>query len=325
MAATAGAMFISCPQLELGSYPEAPSAYVPGIVGAINTVFLGDGATYYRFLKGYLDGSRRVAPYLGGINPLGSIPPGSSTVAFSYTSTATTLTFNWTAGTIYRTDGTTTAVAAGGQLITGLSASTTYYVAICFNEGAGTIALGTGSGAVGSPAYACTSKLASVGAAIISYGVSTFGWYSGATTAGGGGGGGGGAGTCLHETQPIELADGRTISARELSVDDELLCPEGPVRLTKLYKVPWKEWFRVTLNDGVSLLVAGDHRFLDPTDEQISARSLRLQQVVVTRDGYRCVTKLEALSGLSDKVSIEVEEPHTYYVQGVLSHNKVLC
>jgi hypothetical protein len=164
-----------------------------------------------------------------------------------------------------------------------------------------------------------------VAAAIIAYGVSTFGWYTGVTTASGGGGGGGGAGTCLHETQPIELADGRTILARELSVDDELLCPEGPVRLTKLYKVPWKEWFRVTLNDGVSLLVAGDHRFLDPTDEQISARSLRLQQVVVTRDGYRCVTKLEALSGLSDKVSIEVEEPHTYYVQGVLSHNKVLC
>ncbi len=26
-----------------------------------------------------------------------------------------------------------------------------------------------------------------------------------------------------------------------------------------------------------------------------------------------------------DKVSIEVEEPHVYYVDGVLAHNKALC
>lgn len=146
-----------------------------------------------------------------------------------------------------------------------------------------------------------------------------------ATGGGGSGGSGGGSGCCLHADQMIELADGSEIRADELTTLHRLRRPGGDTPVVKLRRESWGEWFAVTLSNGVRLLVAGDHRFLDPAGVQISARHLRLQQIVDSAHGYLFVQKLEAIWHEAEKVSIEVGEPHTYYVQGILSHNKLLC
>ena len=285
---------------------------------------VADGTTYAR-VKASTMTSNVVDPTKGGLIALGAIPPGASTVAFSYTSTTTSITMSWTSGTIYRADGTTTTVSSGSNTISSLSASTVYYFAIYYDETAGAVAFSNGSGAVGSPAVAFTSQTAAGLSVAILNAHATFGWYSGATTASGSGGGGGGSGCCLRGDQTIELADGRVIPAADLTTDDSLVCPGGPVKVVKLRSEPWREWFRVTLSDDTTLTVAGDHRFIDPSGEQLHARELRLQQVVESQSGYVMVVGLAALFEEGAKISIEVAEPHTYYVHGILSHNKMLC
>lgn len=146
-----------------------------------------------------------------------------------------------------------------------------------------------------------------------------------ASGGGGGGGSGGGGGCCLHESQMIELADGREIPARELTSDMILLSHEGPVAITELRFLPHREWYKVRLDNGVELFVAGDHRFLDDDFNQLRTWDLKLGQRVRARNGYAIVTGLDVLWEYGTKVAIEVAEPHTYYVQGILSHNKQLC
>lgn len=295
------------------------------LIGPLSQDNLANTANNTNIPTGYVDATRRIAAYKGGVNPLGSIPPGTCDVSFSYTSTTTTVTVSWTAGTLYRTDGTTTAIASGSQQITGLTASTTYYHGIYYDEVAGTIKLISGNGGVGTPAMAYTTKPAAASAAMIANGVSTFGWFTSATPASGSGGGGGSTGCCLHGEQEIELANGHLIQARDLAVDDYITGPLGPIRVVQLKSERWKEWYRVLLSDDTTLLVAGDHRFMDPAGEQIQAKELRVQQVVQARNCYVSIVRVEVARMVADKISIEVEAPHVYFVLGIMSHNKQLC
>ena len=113
--------------------------------------------------------------------------------------------------------------------------------------------------------------------------------------------------------------------AQELTAGDVLTAPDGPIRITQLRFEPWAEWYRVEFNDGRILEVAPDHRFMDPAGTQIHARDLKLQTIVQARGCYLSVARIELCTDRDIKVGIEVEEPHVYYVDGVLSHNKVYC
>ena len=262
----------------------------------------------------------------GDIATTGTIPPGASTVAISYSSTTTSIEVLWSAGTIYRMDGSSVAVTSGNQTVTGLTAGTLYNFGVYYDEIAGTMKLLTGgSGAVGSPLAAYTSQAAVNTAAIYGQTHAPFGWYQFATPASGTGGGGGSGGCCLHGEQTIELADGSLIEARKLNAGDLLTSPTGSTPIVQLRIEPWREWYIIGFNDGTSHTVAGDHRYIDPAGDQIHARDLKLQQIVDSKRGPVAVTSLDWLWESADKVSIEVAAPHVYYVHGILAHNKVLC
>ena len=273
------------------------------------------------------DATGRINTINGAIAPYGSIPPGTAGGSgFSYTSATTSITWSWTAMTVYRSDGTTSSVSSGSQTITGLVASTTYTFYPYIDEN--TLAVGfsaSGSNSTGSPAIAYTAS--SADGAAVAYEDAHFPLLSmtAATPASGSGGGGGPPLCCLNGAQLIELANGKQIPARELTIDHYLTCPGGPVAVRHVQIEHWGEWFRVTLSNGVTLFVAGDHRFIDPSNVQICARDIRLQQIVQAVGEYVYVTKLEFIEEVGEKVSIEVASPHTYYVQGILSHNKIRC
>lgn len=278
-----------------------------------------------KLISSYLDGSDRVNTVAGGIGPLGSVASGSLKTSFSYTSTTSGITWSWTAGTLYRMDGTTTALAAGSYPVTGLSASTTYDFAPYYDEVAGAMAFVTGGNGVGSPAAAYTSQdPVAAGQAGLQAHI-PLGWLSAATTASGSGGGGGPPTCCLHAEQLVELADGRLCKASDLKVGDRLTCPEGETPVVKLRTAPWAHWWRVDFSNGMELMVAPDHRFVDPSGAEVHTRDLRLEQIIQSRDGPVYVTRLEIIREASQKVSLEVGSPHTYYVQGILSHNKFQC
>ncbi len=297
---------------------------------------VADGTEFGRFPIAHFDGlgTRRIATVSGAVSPLGSIATGASDMSVAYSSTSSSITLSWygpggpgTSGTINRMDGSQTTVAAGSITVTGLSASTTYYAAAYYDESAQGIAFVTGqSGAVGSPAILYPSESSAVAWQANLQARVNLGWVPVATAASGTtGGGNGSSGCCLRGPQLIELANGVMREAQELTTGDVLSSPDGPIRITQLRFEPWAEWYRVEFNDGRILEVAPDHRFMDPSGVQIHARDLKLQTIVEARNCYLSVARLELCTDRDIKVGIEVEEPHVYYVDGVLSHNKVYC
>src|SRR6202142_3184808 len=71
-------------------------------------------------------------------------------------STTSSLTWSWSGLTIYRADGTTTAIPSGSVAVTGLTAATTYYFYPYWDDTAS--ALAWVAGGAGAPANAQTAK-----------------------------------------------------------------------------------------------------------------------------------------------------------------------
>ena len=77
-------------------------------------------------------------PSAGQLAAKGSTPNTTGT-GFTYTSTTSSVTINWTGLTLFRADGTTTLIPSGSQTITGLSANTTYYFYPTYKESSQTL------------------------------------------------------------------------------------------------------------------------------------------------------------------------------------------
>ena len=275
---------------------------------------------------GFLDNGRRISTVNGGMSPLGSIPPFTSNGQFTYTSTSSSITWSWPAMTVYRNDGSTTAVGANSLQITGLAASTTYYFYPYLRESDDTIQFAEGyQNSAGTPAAAYTAASPNGAAYAAYYANAPIGTLSAPTPASGSGGGGGNLVCCLNGRQLIELAHGIATRASALEAGQFLRAPTGAVRVRQVKHAPWNEWIRVSFNNGAALLVVHDHRLIDPSGAEVRVRDLHINQIVESAHGPICVTGLEAISEPGTKVSIEVDPPHVYYVQGVLSHNKGMC
>jgi hypothetical protein len=126
--------------------------------------------------------------------------PYSNTGNFTYTSTTTSITWSWSTFPIYRSDGTTTTVLAGSQVITGLIASTTYLFFPYYDETLLSIQW-VSAGGTGTPSYAYSASTQAVLAAQnlrthipLSIGGMPASTPSGGSGGGSGGGGGGGGG-----------------------------------------------------------------------------------------------------------------------------------
>ncbi len=143
------------------------------------------------------------------LNNQGSQVSGGTPLPFTYTSTDSTITWSWSAFTLYYTDGSTAAsVAAGSQAaFTGLTASTTYYFGAYYDLVSQSVVVAlsdVSSGTQPSSLQQSTTVL---------YGdthILLFGNSTAATAATGGSGGGSGGGTsgCFSGTSQVETAEG---------------------------------------------------------------------------------------------------------------------
>lgn len=119
----------------------------------------------------------------------------------------------------------------------------------------------------------------------------------------------------IHPQQLITKADGGIMLAEQLVVGDELLSPTGKSAITKIDRVPVKEWFEVFLHKGPSLMVSPDHRFHDE-----AARSLTLDSALSYATGPAKIDGLVRIAVPAKAVSIQVHGG-LYYVKGVLCHD----
>ncbi len=185
-----------------------------------------DGNDYARVVSGALTAGQ-IDPSKSGVLMKGSVPPTWSG-AFTYVSTTSSITWSWSGLTIFRADGTTTAVANGSVALGGLTAGTTYYFYPYWDDGASS--LGWVAGGVGSVAYAQSAKTNSAaqqqalqGRVPLSQGAIT----AATTTSGTGGGSGGGSGSCLRAGNVVLTKERGTVAIETCKMGEHLRCPSA--------------------------------------------------------------------------------------------------
>jgi len=261
----------------------------------------------------------------------GSVPPTWSG-AFTYASTTSSLTWSWSGLTIYRADGTTTAIPNGSVAVTSLTAATTYYFYPYWDETAGVLAW-VAAGA-GSPAYAQAAKTnaaaqqqALQGRIPLSQGA-----IAAATTSSGtGGGSGGGSGSCLRAGTVVLTKERGTVAIETCKVGEHLRCPsagyairgrrgshdrsglaapklaaasvggeentnEAWTRIVRLEVRDADTFIRLHFSNAESLDVTPHHIFTLADGSPMRAERLCLADILVGRFARLTLTKIEVIS-----------------------------
>jgi hypothetical protein len=273
------------------------------------------------------------------ILPKGSTPASLST-GFTYTSTVSSINLIWTGLTIFRADGSTTAVANGSFNVTGLSAGTTYHVfpywdealaAVNFvNPGSGGPA---GSGSL-QMAYAAGSNLISQNQNLMSrlpLSNST-GFVCSTTSSGTGSGSGGGSGSCVRSDQLVEERKRGIIKILDVEIGDELRSENGFETIIRTKVMPCEIWVRILLVGGEEVIVSPSHPFTLAEGSDITtkrAADLSLSDFLRTTKGVGTIKQISVLEMKEQKVSISTDGPsHTFFAgkdaPSILVHNIAL-
>lgn len=318
-----------------------------GVTGAGYTTTTGTGTAPAGSVAGYVSLQNDVASALGDayfdniivdrmVDPTTTVAakgstPSSLTSGFTYTSTTTTVTISWTGLTIYRADGTTTAVANGSQVVTGLTLSTSYKVYPYYDELLGTVNFVTGG--VGSPAI-CQSA----GSNTISQAqnlqsrvpLSASNGFTVTTPASGAGGGsGGGSGSCLHEDMLVRTDITGIVRVIDAEIGENILGEHGWEMITDKKILPAEIWVRVQLTSGREITVSSSHPFTLPegsNEPMKRAQDLCLADFLITSSGVEIIKLIEAVESKARKVALTTAGPSHAFFAGkdspaILAHN----
>jgi len=320
----------------LGSVQVVPFLNFSSVLGTTNTLVTdawwnGTETLWYPSGNGTSDPSSSIS-----MPPKGSIPPALNG-AFSYTSTATSVTWSWTTLTIYRADGSTTIIGSGSITESSLTAATTYYYYPYYDEVSNSLTWVAGSGygtdgisftaaqrTANGNQYTQTQNLQSH--VPLSTGPMTL-----ATPASGSGGGsGGGSGSCLRSTMLVDERTKGIIPAFAVCVGDHLRNRTGWVKV--LFSQIRKQdiFIRVNVN-GHAVEVTPSHPF-ECMDENCSALTgvragcLSLTHQLYTVDGADFVQALQVVKVLDgEKMVITTDGDHTFFsgvaFPYILTHN----
>ena len=312
-----------------------------------------DGSLFARVTSNALT-SGKVDPAKSGVLMKGSVPPTWSG-AFTYVSTTTTITWSWTALTISRADGTTTAIPNSSLAISGLAAATTYYFYPYYDDAA--LAIGWvagGASSAGSPANAFTAKTnaAAQQQALQSRIPLSQGAVVAATTSSGtGGGSGGGSGSCVRAGTMVLTKERGTVAIETCAVGEHLRCPsilradattaatsassnaaaamggtaEGWTRIIR-HEVRGADTFiRLHFSNTETLDVTPHHIFTLADGSPMRAERLCLSDILVGRYGRVTLLRIETIIEAGQKVTISCA-PYQQFFAGrhaasVLTHN----
>jgi hypothetical protein len=259
-----------------------------------------DGDNYARVASAALT-SGQIDPTKSGVLMKGSVPPSWSG-SFTYASTTSSLTWSWTALSIYRADGTTTAIPDGSSAVTGLAAGATYYFYPYWDEIAS--ALGWVAGGAGSSGFAQSAKTNSAaqqqslqGRVPLSQGAIV----AATTTSGTGGGSGGGSGSCLRAGSMVLTKERGTVPIETCKVGEHLRCPsaaagESWTRIIRLEVRDAETFIRLHFSNAESLDVTPHHIFTLADGSPMRAERLCLSDVFVGRFARLTLTRIEAIS-----------------------------
>lgn len=300
------------------------------VVSGVNNLKLSldfgvtDGTDFARVSTNALT-ANDVDPSKSGVLMKGSVAPTWSG-GFTYTCTTASITWSWTGLLILRADGSQTETAAGSLAVTGLSAATTYFFYPYWDETL--LALAFVSGGAGSPANAQSAKTiaAAQQQALQGRVPLSAGAMSAATVASGtGGGSGGGSGSCLRGNMKVLTKDRGLVKIHTLRNGDHIRGRDSWTHVVRHEVHPADTFIRLSLSNGDSLEVTPHHVFTLADESPVRADRLCLGDILVGRNGWLTLQKIELVSEEGAKVLITCEPEHEFFAGRsdacVLTHN----
>lgn len=277
--------------------------------------------------------SGKVDPSKPGVLAKGSIPPSWSG-SFTYVSTVSTVTWNWSGLTIYRADGRTTSIPDGAIAVTGLSSATSYYFYPYWEESSSV--LNWVDGASGSPGVAQVAKTNSAAQQQASQGripLSQGAIIAATTASGTGGGSGGGSGSCLRSGSIVLTRERGTVPLETCIVGEHLRCPsecagETWTRIVRIEVRDADTFIRLYFSNSETLDVTPHHIFTLADGSPMRAERLCLSDIFIARFGRVTLRKIETVVEESRKVTVTCEPNHQFFAgqltATILTHNYTL-
>lgn len=260
-----------------------------------------------------------------GVLMKGSVPPTWSG-AFTYASTTSSITWLWSGLAILRADGTATQIADGSLAVTGLTAATAYFFYPYWDETQ--LALAFVAGGAGSPANAQIAKTIAAAQQQALQGriPLSAGAMSAATTASGtGGGSGGGSGSCVRAGMNVLTKDRGTVQIQHLRVGDHIRGRDSWTQVVRHEVHPADTFIRFTFSNDDSLDVTPHHIFTLADKAPVRADRLCLGDILVGRNSWLTLEKIELVTEEGAKVLITCEPDHEFFAGRsdacVLTHN----
>ena len=291
-----------------------------------------DGVNYSRVTSGAITAGK-VDLTKTGVLMKGSVPP-TRLGAFTYVSATATITWSWSALTIARADGTTTAVAHGSLTVTGLTPGTTYYFYPYWDDSALALAwVGGLASSAGTPANAFTAKTNTAAQQQSLQGLIPLpqgAMIAATTTSGAGGGSGGGSGSCLRAGTMVLTQERGTVAIETCKTGEHLrskgtAAGEGWTRLARLEVRDADTFIRLYFSNEESLDVTPHHIFTLADGSPMRAEGLCLSDILVGRFGRLTLRKIETVSEDSQKVTVSCEPTHQFFAgkhsAAILTHN----
>lgn len=300
------------------------------VVSGVNNLKLSldsgvtDGADFARVSASALT-ANDVDPSKAGVLMKGSVAPTWSG-GFTYTCSTSSITWSWTNLSILRADGAQTQIASGSLAVTSLAAATTYFFYPYWDETL--LALAFVSGGTGNPATANMAKtIASAQQQSLQGRVPlSAGAMSAATVASGtGGGSGGGSGSCVRGNMRVLTKDRGLVKIHALRKGDHIRGRDSWTRVVRHEVHPADTFIRLSLSNGDSLEVTPHHVFTLADESPVRADRLCLGDILVGRNGWLTLQKIELVNEEGAKVLVTCEPEHEFFAGGsdacVLTHN----
>lgn len=306
------------------------------IVAGVNNLKLSldsgvtDGADFARVSASALT-ANDVDPSKPGVLMKGSVAPTWSG-GFTYTCTPSSITWSWSGLAILRADGTQTQIANGSLAILSLAAATTYFFYPYWDETLLALAFVSGGAglpaAAGNPASAFTAKTIAVaqqqalqGRIPLSAGAMTAATVSSGT----GGGSGGGSGSCVRGNMQALTKDRGLVKIHKLRKGDHIRGRDSWTQVVRHEVHPAETFIRLSLSNGDSLDVTPHHVFTLADESPVRADRLCLGDILVGRNGWLTLQKIELVNEEGAKVIVTCEPDHEFFAGRddacVLTHN----